>query len=130
MAKYILQLPVFLIVMSFAACSQKAKPENPYVWNKVKVDFNRLDENGLAGPPNGKVAVNYEFCIPGADKYWNEVHKIDKTAQLQKTSKGRAGCNKSEWLVIGSTHQENYRRVLYELASLTYVKEIQETFFE
>jgi len=130
MTKCTLQISVFLVLLSLTACSQKAKPEDPALWNKVKVDFNRLDENGLAGPANGKVAVNYEFCIPAQEKFWNEVKKIDKTAQAMKGSKGRIGCASDQWLVVGSTHQENYRRVLYELASLAYVKEIQETFFE
>lgn len=122
---------MFLIANAqFVACSQKAKPEDPAVWNKVKIDLNRLDENGLAGPPNGKVAVNYEYCIPAEDKYLQEVKKVDGTSQVQKGGKGRVGCTASQWLVIGSTHQKNYRRVIYELAALNYVQQIQETFFE
>lgn len=130
MTKY--RLPVILISVAawIAACSQKPAPEDPAVWNKVKIDFNRLDENGLSGPPDGKVAVSYEYCIPADDKYWNEVKKIDGTSQIQKGSKGRVGCTANQWLVLGSTHQKNYRRVIYELASLTYVQQIQETFFE
>lgn len=123
---------LFLLAISlFVACNRKNAPsENPNVWNKVKIDFSKIDENGLAGPPNGKVAVNYEFCIPAEEKYWNEVKNIDNTAQAIKESKGRIGCDQTQWLVIGSTHQENYKRVIYELASLNYVSKIQETFFE
>jgi hypothetical protein len=130
MTKYFLPILLFIATALFVACSQKSRPEDPAVWNKVKIDFNRLDENGLAGPPDGKVAVNYEFCIPADDKNWNEVKKIDGTAQVQKGSKGRVGCTENQWLVIGSTHQKNYRRVIYDLASLSYVQQIQETFFE
>ena len=130
MSKYILLFLVFLNTSVFMSCSEKTKPEDPTVWNKIKIDFKRLDENGLAGPSNGKVAVNYEFCIPASEKHWNEVKKIDKTVQAQKGSKGRIGCDKDSWLIIGSTHQENYRRVLYELASLGYITQIQEAFFE
>ncbi|MBV6443058.1 MAG: hypothetical protein DYG98_13205 [Haliscomenobacteraceae bacterium CHB4] len=130
MTKYIVFTQVFLILNIWLACSEKTKPEDPAVWNKVKIDLNRLDENGLAGPPDGKVAVNYEFCIPASNKEWNEVKKIDKTLQLYKDSKGRISCDKDSWLVVGSTHQKNYRRVIYELAVLDYVKQIQETFFE
>lgn len=130
MIKYRLLLPFFLSLAGWIACSEKAKPEDPGIWKKIKIDLNRLDENGLAGPANGKVAVNYEFCIPASDKNWNEVKKIDRTLQLQKNSKGRIGCDNNTWLVVGSTHQQRYRRVLYELASLDYVKQIQETFFE
>jgi hypothetical protein len=132
MAKYLSLAFFFLFAASlFVACTRKnSPPEDPAVWNKVKIDFSKIDEKGLAGPPNGKVAVNYEFCIPAEEKFWSEVKNIDKTAQAMKGSKGRIGCDKSQWLVVGSTHQENYKRVIYELAALTYVQKIQETFFE
>ncbi len=31
---------------------------------KVELDLARLDADGLRGPPDGKVSVSYEFCIP------------------------------------------------------------------
>lgn len=130
MSRFVLLLPVFILWVAGAACSKKSRPEDPTVWRKIKIDFSRLDENGLAGPGNGKVAVHYEFCIPASDKYLKEVKKIDASAQAQKGSRGRIGCDQSSWLVIGSTQQKNYRRVLYELASLPYVQKIEETFFE
>ena len=119
-----------LTLLSVAGCARKSPPEDPAAWKKIKMDLSRLDENGLAGPAGGKVAVNYEFCIPAREKNWKEIQRIDKTAQLQKQSKGRIGCQSGTWLVIGSTHQPNHRRVLYELAVLSYVQQIQETFFE
>lgn len=112
------------------ACARKSQPDDPTVWRKIKMDLNRLDENGLAGPAGGKVAVNYEFCIPAQEKNRKEVQRIDKTARVQKQSKGRIGCQAGTWLVIGSTHQQYHRRVLYDLAALPYVQQIQETFFE
>lgn len=93
------------------------------------MDFRKFDNDGLAGPPDGKVAANYEFCIPAEDKYLKQVEKIDATAQ-KSGGKGRVGCSDKEWMVIGSTHQKNFQRVLFELASLSFVKEIQETFYE
>ncbi|MCC6410133.1 MAG: hypothetical protein IT270_00655 [Saprospiraceae bacterium] len=112
------------------SCQNKQMPEDASVWNKVSVNLSRLDENGLAGPSNGKVAVNYEFCIPANDKHWKAVQRIDTTAQKMAGSPGRIGCDKQSWLIVGSTHQPNYKRVLYDLASLTYVAKIQETFWE
>lgn len=120
----------FFLALVFIACSKKTPPEDPSVWGKIKINFSRLDEKGLTGQPDGKVSANYEFCIPAEEKYWAEVKKRDGTAELYKGSKGRAGCGSGTWLVIGSTHQKNYRRVLYRLASLPYVQEIQETFYE
>ncbi len=93
------------------------------------MDFRRFDNDGLAGPAGGKIAANYEFCIPASEKYLSQVKKIDKTAE-KSGGKGRAGCSDKEWLIIGSTHQPNFQRVLYELASLPYIREIQETFYE
>lgn len=122
-------LTLLILAAVLAACSPKSKPEDPLVWKKIKFDLARLDENGLAGPPDGKVAVSYEFCIPADETKWREVQKIDGTAQ-KNGGKGRVGCTSEQWLVIGSTHQKNHRRVLYELATLVDVQEIREVFFE
>ena len=130
MAKYLPLFCFFIWATHFPACSEKRIPEDPTVWKKVKIDFKQLDENGLSGPANGKVAVNYEFCIPGDEKTWKKVLAIDSTAALYKESKGRSACTDTQWLVIGSTHQKNYQRVLYELASLPFVTRITETFWE
>lgn len=93
------------------------------------MDFRRFDKDGLAGPEGGKIAANYEFCIPASEKYLGQIKKIDKTAE-KSAGKGMVGCSDKEWMVIGSTHQPNFQRVLYELASLPYVREIKETFYE
>lgn len=104
-------------------------PEDAAVWQKIHLNFKKLDADGLAGPPDGKVAVNYEFCIPAEQKYWQTVQKTDPTA-AKSNSKGRVGCRNNQWLVVGSTHQARYQRVLYELAALPYVERIEETFWE
>ncbi len=103
--------------------------EDATVWKKIHLDFKKLDADGLSGPPSGKVAVNYEFCIPAEEKYWQEVHQIDPTA-AKSSGKGRIACQDGQWLVIGSTHQPRYQRVLYEVAALTYVERVEETFWE
>ncbi len=130
MSRFILLLPFFILSALVSACSKKTLPEDPSVWKKIKLDFNRLDNDGLAGPAGGKVSAHYEFCIPASDKYLKEVEKTDPSARVQKGSRGRIGCDKASWLVVGSTHQKNYRRVLYELAALPYVQSIVETYFE
>ena len=116
--------------MLFSACKTQAVPESPVIWQKIKLDFKKLDPEGLSGPTGNKVAVNYEFCIPGDRKKWKTVRRIDPSATIQIGSKGRVGCTDRQWLVIGSTQQKNYRRVLYELASLPYVEQIEQTFWE
>jgi len=131
MAKFILLTAFFLsAVFGSAACHRPVKPtEDAAAWQKIHLDFKKLDADGLAGPASGKVAVNYEFCIPREEKYWRQVQKIDTTAQ-KSGSKGRIGCRQDQWLVIGATHQARYQRVLYELAALPYVERIEETFWE
>lgn len=120
-------LLVLLLVLH--ACSSQKPPENPDAWAKIKLDFKTLDAEGLAGPPKGKVAVNYEFCIPAVNSNWKAVQKIDPSAQ-KNAGKGRVGCKENQWLVVGNTHQKNYQRVLYQLACLPFVDRIEPTFWE
>lgn len=120
------------LLLGLLACQRKTVPavQDPTVWKKVKIDFSKLDSKGLAGSsPDGKVALNYEFCIPATDKAWRQVQKIDRTA-VKNGGRGRVGCSEKEWLVIGTTQQKNYVRVLYDLAALPFVKRIEETFWE
>lgn len=113
-----------------AGCQRKTPPEDPNTWKKVDINFKRIGPDGYAGPSGGKVAVNYEFCLPAVEKYWKKVQQIDRTAEKMAGSAGRSGCGPSEWLIIGSTGQANYQRVLFELAALPYVRRIQETNWE
>jgi hypothetical protein len=97
---------------------------------KITFDISRLDEFGLYGPPEGKRALSYEFCIPDTVQNRTEVKKIDPTVKFFAQSPGRIGCRDSENLCIGSTHQKDYRWVLQRLAELMYVQRIDESFFE
>ena len=120
---------MLLFAIVFVSCSHSKLPEDPIVWKKIKMDFRKFNNEGLAGPTGGQVSGNYEFCIPASEKYWKQVKKIDKTAE-RSGGKGRIGCSEKEWMVIGSTHQKNFQRVIFELASMPYIMEIQETFYE
>ncbi|MCC6459959.1 MAG: hypothetical protein IT260_05795 [Saprospiraceae bacterium] len=113
-----------------AGCQRKTQPEDPNTWKKVDINFKRIGPDGYAGPSDGKVVVNYEFCLPAVEKYWKKVRQIDRTAEKMAGAAGRSGCGPSEWLIIGSTGQANYQRVLFELAALPYVRRIQETNWE
>lgn len=121
---------VFMSIFFFCACKTQSVSESPAVWQKIKLNFKNLDQDGLSGNKDSKVAVNYEFCIPRDPKKWKAVRRIDPSAGRQIGSKGRIGCSEQQWLVIGSTHQKNYQRVLYELASLDFVERIEQTFWE
>jgi hypothetical protein len=100
------------------------------LWQKITFDVSRLDESGLYGPPGGKRALSYEFCIPDTVQNRAEVNRIDPTVKFFSQSPGRIGCGESENLCIGSTHQKDYRGVLQRLTELRYVQRIDESFFE
>lgn len=97
---------------------------------KVRVDLTSLDDRGLYGPPDGLRALHYEFCIPATASAIDEVKAIDPTAAFQSGSPGRSGCGSAAALVIGSTHQAEFRDVIHRLASLPYVEQINPCHFE
>lgn len=123
------QLKIISFIFLLLSCSTPQPPEDPTVWNKIKIDFRRLDTDGLAGPKDGKTAPQYEFCIPAKEAYKKEVQNIDPTAQVHQ-GRGRVGCTDGQWLMMGTTHQANYKRVLYRLGALSYIQRIEETFWE
>jgi hypothetical protein len=119
----------FALLLLFVSCRAPKPPESADVWKKIKLDFKELDADGLSAQGKGKVAMNYEFCIPAEDKHWKTVKKIDPTAQ-KNGGRGRVGCKDGQWLITGSTNQKNYQRVLYELASQPFVGQILQVYWE
>jgi hypothetical protein len=121
----ILYLLFFLI-----HCSPPPNYQDSSVWKKVRLDFQSIDHRGLRGNNYAKVAVHYEFCIPRLRKNWREISRIDPSAQLMTEGTGRVGCRPDQWLVVGSTHQPRYQKVLYQLAHCPYISHIEETVWE
>jgi len=98
--------------------------------SKLRFDLDRLDANGLQGPPDGLRALHYEYCIPNQPGAIREVTAIDPMLQIQRGSPGRVGCGEDELLCLGHTHQPGHGAVLEQLAALPFVAEIHEAFFE
>jgi hypothetical protein len=96
----------------------------------VTFDLSGLDASGLEGPPDGLVAVSYEFCVPKDDRVLAQVRSIDPTVQILPESPGRIGCRDDRVLCIGSTAQPEYRTVLDRLCDLEYVDHIDRCVFE
>jgi hypothetical protein len=97
---------------------------------KLGFDLADLDESGLIGPPDGKVAVSYELCVPKDQKLVDEVRSIDPSIAIHADSRGRIGCSPAEVLCLGSTHQHSFREILERLCALPYVRRIERTWFE
>ena len=112
--------------VSGTSAGPRAKPGGTV----IAFDLSAFDADGLRGPPDGKRAVAYEFCIPDGNERRHEVHRIDPTVRFHRGSPGRVGCGPGEVLCIGSTHQPGFAEVLSALAALPYVERIQECFFE
>lgn len=122
-----------LLGLLLVACSPRHTPppaRDPAIWGKIRFDLNTLDAEGLTLTPDGGVAVHYEFCIPADAAAWKQVQAIDSTAERYEVGSGRVGCGGTTRLVIGTTHQKNFRRVLYELAALPFVERVEQTFWE
>ncbi len=96
----------------------------------IGFDLNRLDSSGLYGPPDGRRALDYEYCIPEGQNYRDRVAAIDPSARFQSGSRGRIGCGPGQVLTLGNTHQSGYRQILLDLAELPFVELIVEAFFE
>jgi hypothetical protein len=96
----------------------------------IGFDLGSIDADGLIGPPDGKRALDYEFCIPRGEDYVVAVRAIDVTAQFFDRSRGRIGCGPQQILVIGHTHRPDFAAVLRRLAELPYVERIEQAYFE
>ncbi len=96
---------------------------------KIRFDLSVLDDSGLYGPADGLRALDYEFCIPDRPDTVARVRSIDKSVTMHR-ARGRIGCNPSELLCIGNTHQRGFRQVLAALSRLPTVARIDQAFFE
>lgn len=114
------------------SCDHDTPVNDPHAPNigKITFDLSKLDEQGLYGPPGGKRALSYEFCIPGTAENKTKVEKIDPAVTFISQSPGRIGCGDNEFLCIGSTHQKDFAKVLQQLAELPYVEHIDQSNFE
>lgn len=123
---------VMLVATALAGCRShppQASDPSPDA-AKIKFRLNDIRSDGLRGPQDGLVSVDYEFCVPANDRVYQEVRRIDSSVQIYAASSGRVGCSKEQALCIGQTHQPRWRDVLKGLSSLAYISEIRECFFE
>ena len=104
--------------------------DEPTPASKITFDTGRLDERGLAGPPDGLRSLMYEFCIPRDSARIADVRAIDPSVRVYPGSPGRIGCRADQALCIGETHQPGWRDVLDRLAGLAWIERIDESYAE
>ena len=121
----------FLSLVFILACNTpKGSEASPETMAKIKFNFNEIDDQGLIGPDSGKVALDYEFCIPRSEDHTAIIKKINPRIKISPKSQGRIGCTRSQQLCIGTTGQENWKKILMETAKLDFVESIERTFYE
>jgi hypothetical protein len=123
------------VSLCVAGCAATGLPPllagpTPAASPKINFDTAAISAAGLEGPPDGLVAVSYEFCIPATSEAIAEVQRMDPSAHCTIGSHGRIGCTKDEALCIGSTEQVGWLDVLNALAALPYVARIDRSFGE
>lgn len=123
-----LAILLFMFV-PLSSCHNVEKRIQNFDENKIKFDYKSLDDNGLVGSVDGKRSISYEFCLPNDIKLKRAVMVIDSSLKFQQ-GRGRSNCSDKEILAIGNTHQAQAQRVLENLASLDYIREISETYWE
>ena len=92
--------------------------------------MSQISSEGLIGPPNGLRSLSYEFCIPQTQAAIRDLRLIDPTIQYYRQSPGRIGCDETEYLCIGETHNPRWKEILEAIANLPYVEKIQQSFAE
>ncbi|MEN8928909.1 MAG: hypothetical protein ABF242_06245 [Flavobacteriales bacterium] len=125
----VIKIAFSLILISlFVSCSIFKSKEVKNAEEKMNFSFSKLDKKGLIKDRGTSLA--YEFCIPNTEANLNEIKAIDETIAVYKSSKGRIGCSKEEILCIGETADKDYKKILIAISNKTYVKSINESFFE
>lgn len=125
MHRFFYLLSTILTVFSLSSCGTKHINESAR--NKIGFDLAAIDAAGLR---NGEVSVDYEYCIPADEKTLKKVQDIDPKVKLMKTSKGRIGCTKDQWLCISNTHDPAWKEKLLAIAALDFVERMEETVWE
>jgi hypothetical protein len=122
---------VCVVLGAASACAVlPGGPESSPDPSKITFDLAQINAEGLSGPPDGLVAIDYEFCVPATGQGQQEVSRIDPTVKLYPGSAGRIGCSKDQVLAIGNTHQKGWKAALQQLTALDYVKRIDRSFGE
>lgn len=118
------------MLVLFVSCAPTQPAVTAGAGEKIAIDLAQLDSDGLRGTAAGKAAVAYEFSIPNTDECRAQAAVIDEAIHFMPGSRGRIGTGPQECLGVGSTHRQDFRRVLNALAELPFVRRIVECQYE
>lgn len=116
-------------IMSAAALQEAPQDQNqrrikipPEVIAKIGFDLNQFNQEGLLS--SGQSIV-YEYCIPRAQQALSVITTIDFTAEVK--DKGvKVNCGEREARIIGSSHQDGFKAIMVQIASLPFVRKIEQ----
>lgn len=121
-------IPLLLGCQPVAAVPPSSEVDDPF--HKITFDLSQVSPEGLIGSGTGRRSLDYEFCIPATDAAVAEIQAIDPNIQIYRNSRGRIGCDRTQYLSIGNTHHSQWRKILNQLVQLEYVERIDQSFGE
>lgn len=120
---------LLMIIFSFNFCGPSIEISEEDL-DKIEFNIDIIDHDGLYGPDGGLRSMDYEFCIPADEKAVKEVFGINPKIKIDRHAPGRSACGEGKYLCLGNTQQPGWKTKLLKLASLEYVKEIKESYWE
>jgi len=119
---------IFAIAMCILLSGVSDCDKNDSKKNLAKIDFSHegINDQGM----QNDVPVDYEFCIPKDEEKVAEVKSIEPGVTIPRMAKGRIGCSEEQYLCIVSSREAGWKKRLYRIASLPYVKKIIQTDYE
>lgn len=97
---------------------------------KILFPLESIRADGLSGPADGLVSIDYEFCAPADPLVLAEIKRLDPSVKVSLVARGRIGRREGQALCIGNTQQKDWRGVLERLAARPDITEIRRCYFE
>ena len=103
----------------------------PEILQKIGFDLTQFDDEGLLNTNEGKRSIIYEYCIPRAQQAVSMLSTIDFSIEVKTdTSGSKVSCNSDEALALGSSHQDSFKAIVVKIASLPFVRKIEQSRLE
>ena len=119
-------LALLLVGGGLAACASAPVGTSA----KIRFPLDGIRADGLSGPPDGLVSIDYEFCVPADAQVLAEIKRLDPSVRVSLVARGRIGRRDGQALCLGNTHQPDWRAILERLAARADIAEIRRCSFE